>query len=156
LEVSGSANEQGQLIANDIRFDEDDLRTAQALEARVDPVETLAKENQARIAATEEETKRLAREAEENAAATRKAREKAEEALKSATIANNRINGLDDFDPVRTITVLFAPGSASLGPMDERRSIPERRGPRPRIRKAGSLQLLDSPTPLAKQKRIAD
>lgn len=116
LEVSGSANEQGQLIANDIRFDEDDLRTAQALEARVDPVETLAKENQARIAATEEETKRLAREAEENAAATRKAREKAEEALKSATIANNRINGLDDFDPVRTITVLFAPGSASLGP----------------------------------------
>jgi len=116
LEVSGRGNAEGQLVADSIRFDEDDLRTAQALQARVDPVEELAKENQARIAAQEEEARRLAREAEENAAATRKAREKAEEAMKSATMANNRINGLDDFDPVRTITVLFATGSSVLGP----------------------------------------
>jgi outer membrane protein OmpA-like peptidoglycan-associated protein len=116
LEVSGKGNAQGQLVADSIKFDEDDLRTAQALEARVDPVEELAKENQARVAAEEEESRRLAREAEENAAATKKAREKAEEALKSATMANNRINGLDDFDPVRTISVLFATGSSVLGP----------------------------------------
>jgi len=116
LEVSGRGNAQGLLVADSIRFDEDDLRTAQALQARVDPVEELAKENQARIAAAEEEAKRLAREAEENAAATRKAREKAEEAMKSAEMANNRINGLDDFDPVRTITVLFATGSSVIGP----------------------------------------
>ena len=31
-------------------------------------------------------------------------------------IANNRINGLDDFDPIKTITVQFATGSAKLGP----------------------------------------
>lgn len=109
LEVSGTANSQGQLVADTIKFDEDDLRTAQALEARVDPVEQLAAENRKRIAAAEEEAKRLAREAEENAAATRKARERAEE-------AHNRINGLDDFDSVRTITVLFATGSSILGP----------------------------------------
>lgn len=116
LEVSGMADAKGQLVADSIRFDEDDLRTAQALQARVDPVEQLAEENKKRIAAAEEESRRLAREAEENAAATRKAREKAEEALKSATMANNRINGLDDFDPVRTISVLFATGSSVLGP----------------------------------------
>lgn len=116
LEVIGRGNAQGQLVADTIRFDEDDLRTAQALQARVDPVEELAKENQARIAAAEEEARRLARETEENAAATRKAREKAEEALKSAELANNRINGLDDYDPVRTISVLFATGSSVLGP----------------------------------------
>lgn len=109
VEVSGTGNAKGQLVADSIKFDEDDLRTAQALEARVDPVEELAAENRKRIAAAEEEARRLAREAEENAAATRKARERAEE-------AHNRINGLDDFDSVRTITVLFATGSSVLGP----------------------------------------
>jgi outer membrane protein OmpA-like peptidoglycan-associated protein len=109
VEVSGRGNANGQLVADSIKFDEDDLRTAQALEARVDPLEELAEENRKRVAAAEEEARRLAREAEENAAATRKARERAEE-------AHNRINGLDEFDSVRTITVLFATGSSVLGP----------------------------------------
>jgi outer membrane protein OmpA-like peptidoglycan-associated protein len=102
LEVEGAGNAQGQLVAEKIRFDEDDLRTAQALEVRVNPLE--------------EEAKRQALEIEENRAATKKAQSTAEEALKSATIANNRINGLDDYEPVRTITVLFATGSSTLGP----------------------------------------
>lgn len=116
LEVSGAGNAQGQLVADKIRFDEDDLRTAQALQARVDPVETLAEENRKRVAAAEEEARRLARESDENAAATRKAQATADEAMKSATLANNRINGLDDYDPVRTITVPFATGRSALGP----------------------------------------
>ncbi|HMG33762.1 MAG TPA: OmpA family protein [Blastocatellia bacterium] len=116
LEATGTANSEGQLVAEIIKFEDDDLRAAQSLEARVSPTEELAKENQARIAAAEEEARRLAREAEENAEATRQARAKAEEAMKSATMANNRINGLDDFDPVKTITVLFATGSSVLGP----------------------------------------
>ena len=109
LEVSGKGNAQGQLVAEKIKFDEDDLRTAQALEVRVDPVEKLAESNRERIAAAEQEI-------EENKAATKKAQAIADEALKSATIANNRINGLDDYDPVRTITVLFATGRYALGP----------------------------------------
>jgi OmpA-OmpF porin, OOP family len=109
LEVSGAGNAQGQLVAEKIRFDEDDLRTAQALQARVDPVEKLAEENQKRIVAAEAEAERLARESEENAAAARKAQA-------TADLANNRINGLDDYDPVRTITVPFATGSSTLGP----------------------------------------
>jgi OmpA-OmpF porin, OOP family len=116
LEVDGTGNAQGQLVADSIRFDEDDLRTAQALEARVDPVEELAKENRERVAAAEEEARRLARENEENAAATAEARKRADDARKRADDAHNRINGLDDFDPVRTIAVLFATGSSVLGP----------------------------------------
>ena len=81
LEASGKGNAEGQLVADTIRFDEDDLRVAQALEVRVDPVEKTA-----------------------------------DEAKKSAADAHNRINGLDDYDPVRTITVLFATGSSTLGP----------------------------------------
>lgn len=116
LEVTGTGNAQGQLVADSIRFDEDDLRTAQALEARVDPVEELAKANRARILAAEEEARRLSRESEENAAAARKAQTTADEARRNAERANNRINGLDDYDPVKTITVLFATGSPVLGP----------------------------------------
>src|SRR6266404_600043 len=96
LEVTGIANSQGQLVADSIKFDDDDLRTAQALQARVDPVEELAKANQARITAAEEEAKRLARESEANAAAAKKAQVTADEARRNADRANNRINGLDD------------------------------------------------------------
>src|SRR5262249_14157118 len=116
VEVSGAGNSQGQLVADSVRFDEDDLRTAQALKTQIDPLEELAKSNQARVAAAEEENKRLSRESEENAAAAKVARVKAEEAMKSADRANNRINGLGDYDPVKTITVLFATGSSTLGP----------------------------------------
>jgi outer membrane protein OmpA-like peptidoglycan-associated protein len=116
LQVNGRGNAKGQLVAEIIRFDENDLRTAQALQVRIDPVEELAEENRRRIAAAEEEARRQAVELEKNKAAAQKAQVAADEALKSATIANNRINGLDDYDPVRTITVLFATGAATLGP----------------------------------------
>jgi OOP family OmpA-OmpF porin len=44
------------------------------------------------------------------------ASEAARKAQETADVANNRINGLDDFDPIKTITVTFATGSAKLGP----------------------------------------
>ncbi|MGH9829600.1 MAG: OmpA family protein, partial [Blastocatellia bacterium] len=99
------------------------LKTAQALEARVDPVEELAEANrklaeanQARIAAEEAESRRLTQKTEENAAAAKRAQTTADESLKSALLANDRINGLSDYDPIRTITVRFATGSPALGP----------------------------------------
>src|SRR5688572_11651910 len=39
LEVDGVGNAQGQVVADKIRFDEQDLRSAQALKATVDPLE---------------------------------------------------------------------------------------------------------------------
>src|SRR6185369_2160453 len=39
LEVDGTRNGDGQIVADKIRFDERDLRTAQALKATLDPVE---------------------------------------------------------------------------------------------------------------------
>src|SRR5262245_41918855 len=109
VEVSGTGNSQGQLVADSVRFDEDDLRTAQALKTQIEPVES-------RMAAAEEENKRLAKESEENAAAAIKAQRSADAAMKEANRANNRINGLDDYDPIKTISVLFATGSSTLGP----------------------------------------
>jgi outer membrane protein OmpA-like peptidoglycan-associated protein len=124
LEVDGVGNAEGQLVANKIRFDEQDLRTAQALKTTLDPVESEMREKlkqqqaeQERLAGQLAETNAVVEanrlEAKEAAA---KAQASAEEAQRTADYANNRINGLDDFDPIKTITVNFRTGSATLSP----------------------------------------
>ena len=120
LEVDGVGNSEGKLVAEKIRFDEQDLRSAQALKATVDPVEAEMRE---KLAQQQAEQERLAGQLEENRALTEKAQASADaaadaarKAQQTADYANNRINGLDDFDPIKTITVNFASGSASLGP----------------------------------------
>ena len=113
LEVDGVGNSEGQIVANKIRFDEQDLRSAQALKATVDPLEAEAREN---LRKQQEENERLAGQISETAALAQSARDDAAKAQSTADYANNRINGLDDFDPIKTITVPFATGSATLGP----------------------------------------
>jgi outer membrane protein OmpA-like peptidoglycan-associated protein len=118
VEVDGVGNAEGQLVADKIRFDEQDLRTAQALMTTVDPLES---EMRAKLKAQQEEQERLAGQlAEAQATANQarseasKAQEDAKKAQDTADYANNRINGLDDFEPIKTITVLFATNSAVL------------------------------------------
>jgi outer membrane protein OmpA-like peptidoglycan-associated protein len=120
LEVDGTRNADGQIVADKIRFDEQDLRTAQALKATLDPVEAEAQEN---LKKQQAENERLAGQIEENQALTAKAQasadaaaEAARKAQATADNANNRINGLDDFDPIKTITVYFKTGSDVLTP----------------------------------------
>lgn len=128
LKVEGRGNEEGQLEATKIRFDEDDLRTAQALEARVDPVEdmatstkALAEASQRRIEEVEQNAQKLSGQIDELSAisvatrdATKQAQASADEAQADANIANQRINGLDDYDVMHAVTVHFRPGSAVL------------------------------------------
>jgi outer membrane protein OmpA-like peptidoglycan-associated protein len=121
LQVEGVGNADGQLVARVVKFDERDLRMAQALQATVDPVEELAESNQQRITVTEQNTEKMAGQIDENtalataaqAAATR-ARVTSDSALKSATTANNRISELGLYDTVKVITVYFESGSADL------------------------------------------
>ena len=124
LEVDGVGNGDGQLVADKIRFDEQDLRTAQALKSTVDPVES---ELRSKLKQQQEEQERLAGQlAETNAVveanrqeakeAAAKAQAAAAEAQRTADYANNRINGLDDFDPIKTVTVNFRTGSSALSP----------------------------------------
>lgn len=120
LEVDGVGNSEGHLVAEKIRFDEQDLRAAQALKSTVDPIE---QEMTAKLQQQQQEQERLAGQLEENKALTAQAQasadaaaEAAKKAQSTADYANNRINGLDDFDSIKTITVHFTSGSASLGP----------------------------------------
>ncbi|HXQ73791.1 MAG TPA: OmpA family protein [Pyrinomonadaceae bacterium] len=120
LEVDGTRNADGAIIAEKIRFDEQDLRTAQALKATLDPAEA---ELNSKLAEQQKQQEMLAGQIEENRALTTQAQaaadaaaESAKKAQQTADYANNRINGLDDFDPIKTITVQFATGSSKLGP----------------------------------------
>ena len=135
LKASGTGNSDGQLVAKDIRFDERDLFTAQALESRVQPVETQASATEAlalsnetridfaqqRIEQTEQNEKRLSGQVEElnsvaNAAgaAAKNAQATADQAQLTANTANERIGRIDDFEVFKTITVHFKSGSAYL------------------------------------------
>jgi outer membrane protein OmpA-like peptidoglycan-associated protein len=113
LEVDGVRNSEGAIVADKIRFDEQDLRTAQALKATVDPVEAEMNE---KLRQQQAEQERLAGQLEETQAIAQSAKADAAKAQSTADYANNRINGLDDFDPLKTITVYFTTGSATLGP----------------------------------------
>ena len=67
LEVDGVRNSDGSITAEKIRFDEQDLRTAQALKATVDPVE---QEMNEKLRQQQAESERLAGQIEENRALT--------------------------------------------------------------------------------------
>lgn len=137
VEAEGRGNQAGELVAAKIRFDEQDFRTAQALEARVDPVETLAtstkvlaESNQERIAVAEQNAERLSGQVAElsavaaaaNDAAGRaqasadRAQAGADRAQAEANNASDRINAMDDYELLETFTVHFRPGSAVLSP----------------------------------------
>jgi len=113
LEVDGVGNAEGAIVADKIRFDEQDLRAAQALKSTVDPLEA---ELNDKLRQQQAEQERLAGQIAETQALTAQAQAAADKAQNTADLANNRINGLDDFDSLKTITVPFASGSATLGP----------------------------------------
>jgi OmpA-OmpF porin, OOP family len=133
LEAEGRTNSDGQIVAQHIRFDEEDLRTAQALESRVDPVENqakstqaLAENNQQRIGEAEQNAQRISGQVEELStvantavAAAANAQSTADQAESDATTANARINVLDDYDVLAIIAVHFKNGSARLSPQAE-------------------------------------
>jgi len=126
LQSEGVGDAQGNLVANWVRFDEQDLRSAQAVEQ----TNELAEDNAARLAEAEANARKLAAQIEETAAMARVADAKAEaaaeaaaaaqatanQAFKDAAMANNRINGLDSYDLIKTIPVLFGVGKSTLSP----------------------------------------
>ena len=124
VQAQGRGNAEGNLVAEWVRFDEQDLRAAQALEQ----TDVLALDNQRRVEAAEEAARQAAENARimagqiaENTALANEAKQKAEaaqatadQAFKDAALANNRINGLDDYETIRTIPVLFKVNSSVI------------------------------------------
>ena len=124
IQSEGRGDANGNLVADWVRFDEQDLRSAQALEQ----TNELAEDNAARLAAAEENARKLAAQIAETDALANAAKVKADaaaeaaaaaqatatQAFQDAAMANARINGLDDYNLIKTIPVLFNVGSSTL------------------------------------------
>ena len=95
VEVEGRGDNQGQLVADKIRFNESDMRAAQTTDARVSPVEA----NQERMAGQMDELYAVAA-----------------EARAEVKQVNDRVSALDDYDVQETVSVTFRTNSAVLSP----------------------------------------
>jgi OOP family OmpA-OmpF porin len=95
VEVEGRGDNQGQLVASKIRFNESDMRAAMTTDARVGPVEA----NMERVSGQMDELYAVAAEARAEVKAV-----------------NERVSALDDYDVQETVAVTFRTNSAVLSP----------------------------------------
>jgi outer membrane protein OmpA-like peptidoglycan-associated protein len=136
VEVSGRRNPQGQLVAEEVKLKDEDLRFASSVETRVDPIETRLTDVETKLVQAEQNAQRLSGQVDEVsavAAAARSAakaaqetgdaakqaaldaaREGVEAAKSTAREANERISALDDYEVKDSTTVLFGLESTAL------------------------------------------
>lgn len=93
VEVDGKGDAQGQLLAEKIRFNESDMRSAITSDTRVSPVEA----NQERMAGQMDELYAVAA-----------------EARQEVNKVNERVTAIDDYDEQATVAVTFRVNSAVL------------------------------------------
>ena len=123
LEVEGRGGSSGELVADKVRFNESDLRTARAVEARATPLEQRASATEGRLGEVEQNAQKLSGQLDELAAVSNAARggakaaqESADAAISGVNATNDRISALDDYVPQDSIAVNFRLGSAVLNP----------------------------------------
>jgi len=121
LEVEGRGGSSGELVADKVRFNETDLRTARAVESRATPLDERASASEGRLSEVEQNAQKLSGQLDELAAVSNAARggAKAAQATADAAVAgvnatNDRISALDDYVPQDTTAVNFRVGSAVL------------------------------------------
>jgi OmpA-OmpF porin, OOP family len=121
VEVEGRGDSSGALVADKIKFSDDDLRVANAVDSTVVPVENRLGEAEERVARTEQNAQRLSGQLDELAQVANLAKGGAAAAQETADVAvdgvnrtNDRISSLDDFEVKTSETVNFKVGSAVL------------------------------------------
>jgi OOP family OmpA-OmpF porin len=116
MEVEGTGDSSGSLLAKQIRFSKDDLKVATSIESRVAPAEerlSQAEQNAQRISGQIDELMAVSNAARGGAKA---AQETADAAVAGVNATNQRISALDDYVVQSTSTVNFKVGSSVLLP----------------------------------------
>lgn len=123
LEVEGRGDGQGALLAETIKFEDDDWKVAQTVDSTIVPVEnrigvaedrlTRSEQNAERLSGQVEELSQVANLARGGAAA---AQESADAAIEGVNKTNDRMSSLDDYDVGKTAMINFRVGSAVLSP----------------------------------------
>ena len=116
LQVDGRGDNTGGLSAEKVRFGDSDLRVAQSIQSRVDPVEdrlTQSEQNAERISGQIDELMAISNAARGGAKA---AQDTADAAIAGVNATNQRISAVDDYVVQSTQTINFKVGSAVLSP----------------------------------------
>ncbi len=123
LEVEGHGDSSGTLLADKIRFNESDMRTARAVESRATPLEERATNTETKLTQVEQNAQRLSGQLDELAAVAntakggaKAAQETADAAVAGVNETNERISALDDYVPQTTTSVNFKVNSFMLSP----------------------------------------
>ncbi len=123
VEVDGRGDASGQLVADTVKFSEDELKVARTVESRVNPVEDRVGAGENRLGQVEQNAQRISGQIDELAAVSnaakggaRAAQETADAAVAGVGATNERIGALDDYVPQDMLAVNFRPGSAVLSP----------------------------------------
>ncbi len=123
LEVEGRGGSSGELLADKVRFSENDMRVARSVESRAAPLEERASNTETKLSQVEENAQRLSGQLDELAAVAntakggaKAAQETADAAVAGVNETNERISALDDYVPQTTTAVNFKVNSAALTP----------------------------------------
>jgi OOP family OmpA-OmpF porin len=121
LEVEGRGGSAGELVADSVRFNETDFRTARAVDSRSAPLEDRASASEGRLSEVEQNAQKLSGQLDELAAVSnaakggaKAAQETADAAVAGVNATNDRISALDDYVPQETAAVTFRVGSSIL------------------------------------------
>lgn len=121
LEVEGRTDASGQLVAEKVRFNDSDLRVAQSLRARVDPVESRVGSAETKLGEVEQNAQRMSGQLDELSAVSNAARggaaaaqQTADAALVGVNSTNERVSALDDYQAQQSVAVNFKYRSAVL------------------------------------------
>jgi outer membrane protein OmpA-like peptidoglycan-associated protein len=121
VEVEGRGDASGALVADKIKFSDNDFKVAHAVDSTVVPVENRLGEAEERVARTEQNAQRLSGQLEELAQVANLAKGGAAAAQETADVAvdgvnrtNDRISSLDDYEVRKSETINFKVGSAVL------------------------------------------
>ncbi len=123
VEVEGRGDDSGQLVADTVKFSEEELKVARTVESRVNPVEDRLGAGENRLGQVEQNAQRISGQIDELAAVSnaakggaKAAQETADAAVAGVGTTNERISALDDYVPQDMMAVNFRPGSAVLSP----------------------------------------
>ena len=123
IEVEGRGDASGDLVADTIKFTDDDQRVAQMVDSQIVPVERRLGNTENRLSRTEQNAERLAGQIDELSQVANLAKGGAAAAQETADIAmdgvnktNDRISSIDDYEVRKSVTVNFKVGSAILSP----------------------------------------
>ncbi len=116
VQVKGSNNAQNQLVADSVRFKGSDLKTAQDIQAGVNPAEQQLAAQQQQLQQTEQQMQQQQAAMQQQQAQLTAEQQKIAANKAAIAAANKRFGELGEYNILGEVTVLFANGKVAVEP----------------------------------------